>query len=189
MHKIEKLETDRLILRKYKKSDLKDYIEWQSQADYHEFLPTKVKTKEEYKTSFYSSIENYDNVNNPNLTWGVELKQEKKLIGSINISKISSTHKCAEIGWGLNPKYQKKGYAYESVQCFLDYLCNSLGINKVSALIWEGNEPSIKLATKLGFVLEGRERQARIKNGKFIDVLHFGILKKEYELKNNIKEK
>jgi RimJ/RimL family protein N-acetyltransferase len=38
-----------------------------------------------------------------------------------------------------------------------------------------------KLALKLGMKPEGRRRQAMYKNGKYSDILEYGILKTEYE--------
>lgn len=181
MFKIKRLETDRLILRRYKKADLIDYIEWRSQEDYHTYLPTKPKTKSEYKESLYSNIKNYDDDTQPNLTWAMELKAEKKLIGSIMLSKISSYHRSCELGWGLNMKYQKHGYAYEGAKRVIDFLFGVFDMNKISVSIWEGNVASINLAIRLGFVSEGVERQARIKDGKYYDVYHYGLLKSEYK--------
>ena len=77
MFKIKRLETDRLILRRYKKSDLIDYIEWRSQEDYHTYLPTKPKTNSEYKESLYSNIKNYDDDTQPNLTGQWSSRQRK----------------------------------------------------------------------------------------------------------------
>lgn len=99
----------------------------------------------------------------------------------MNISKISSTHKVCEIGWGLNPKFQKQGFAYEVVKCLINYIFNTLQMNKISIVIWDRNNASKKLAEKLGFVQEGIERQARLKNGVFIDLYWYGLLKEEFK--------
>ena len=56
-----------------------------------------------------------------------------------------------------------------------------LQMNRIDANIWDGNDASKKLAQKLGFVQEGIQRKARIKNGKLIDLYCYGLLKEEWE--------
>lgn len=183
MVRIEQLESDRLVLRRFRLEDLDDYFDWKKQEEYHNFLPSAPKTKEEYVQSLTEIIEGYDREKNPNLTWAVALKEGDTLIGSVNIGKLSNTHRCCEIGWGLNPQYQKKGYAYEASKRLLEHIFECLQMHKVACCVWEGNKPSHALAQKLGFVVEGIERQARFKNGKFLDATHYGMLETEWKTK------
>jgi RimJ/RimL family protein N-acetyltransferase len=46
--------------------------------------------------------------------------------------------------------------------------------------VYETNPRAIRAYEKAGFVLEGRQRQAEIKNGKYIDVLVMSLLREEY---------
>jgi len=179
MIEVVELRTARLVLKKLSYSDFDDYAEWKSQEEYHQFLPSKPKIKEEYKSTLRSIIAGYEDKENPNLLWGIYLNN--KLIGSVNISKISSSHKVCEIGWGLNPKFQKQGFAYEATKCLVEHIFKKLKMNRISIVIWDGNEASKNLAKKLGFVQEGIERQARYKNDKFIDLYCYGLLKEEWK--------
>ena len=156
-----------------------DYVEWKSQEEYHEYLPSKVKTREEYKKSIDSIVKGYYNEENSNLIWGVFY--EEKLIGSVSIEYFDTTHKWCEIGWGLNPKYQKQGFAYEATKSLINYIFSMLNMNRISIAIWEGNESSRRLAEKLGFVQESIERKARIKNGKFVDLYCYELLKEKWK--------
>lgn len=178
---VNKIKTDRLVLKKISKKDLQDYIEWKSQQSYHEYLPSNPKNEKEYKKTLNSILKGYKDTENPTLLWGVFLNQ--KLIGSVSIEDWNYTHKWCEIGWGLNPKYQKQGYALESVKCLINHIFNNLDMNRVCISIWDGNSSSKKLAEKLGFVQEGIERNARIKNNKSIDLYCYGLLKQEWNSK------
>ena len=171
--------TARLVLKKLSYSDFEDYAEWKSQDIYHDHLPSKAKTKEEYKKAIESIIKGYEDKDDPNLIWGVFYKN--KLIGSVSIEDWNTTHKWCEIGWGLNPKFQNQGFAYESTKCLVEHIFEKLKMNRISIVIWDGNEASKNLAKKLGFVQEGIERQARYKNDKFIDLYCYGLLKEEWK--------
>ena len=178
---VENLHTERLELRKITIKDFDDYAEWKSQEEYHQFLPSKPKVKEEYKSTLRSIIAGYEDEENPNLLWGIF--KDNKLIGSVSIEDWNTTHKWCEIGWGLNPKFQKQGYAYETVSCLIAHIFKDLKMNRNSIAIWDGNNASKKLAEKLGFIQEGIERKARIKNDKYIDLYCYGLLKEEWETK------
>jgi len=58
----------------------------------------------------------------------------------------------AEMGWILAPEAQGKGYAREACEAMLDWFEANFGRQDIWALISPGNEPSMKLALKLGFV-------------------------------------
>ena len=180
MYEINRIETERLTLRKMTMNDIEDYCEWKSQDEYYQFLPGTPKDRDGQIASLKSSVEGYDSKEKPTLIWGVYL--QNKLIGSVNISTISSRHKICEIGWGLNPKYHKQGYAYESVRAFINYIFDQYNMNRISIVIWDGNNASKKLAQKLGFVQEGIQRQARVKNDKVFDLYCYGLLREEWKL-------
>lgn len=174
---VETLKTERLVLKKITGQNLGDYTEWKSQQEYHDFLPSSPKT--DYKDTLNKIVKGYDNLEDPTLLWGIFLGD--KLIGSVSIENWNTTHKWCELGWGLNPKYQHNGYAFEAVSCLINHIFNTLNMNRVSIVIWDGNNQSKHLAEKLGFVKEGVDRKARFKNGKYIDLYRYGLLKEEWE--------
>jgi len=179
MIKIQDLKTERLELKKLSMKDFDDYVEWRSQSEYHNFLPSKPKTLKEYKKSFKKVIKDYNNKQEPTLIWG--LFYHNKLIGSVAIEDWNITHGYCELGWGLNPAFQKHGFANEACVAVIYYIFNVLNMNRIAAFVWEGNKASKTLAEKLGFVYEGTDRKARFKNGKFLDVYCYGLLKSEWK--------
>ena len=180
---LDNIDTSRLLIRKMKLSDANDYFEWRSNPDYHTFLPSNAKNDlEYYKQIVHDCVDSY-NSDNPSLFYVIELKSEHKVIGCVSIENINEKYKNLTIGWGLNLNFQGNGYAYEAVSTFIDYIFNNYDIHRIQISIWAGNEKSINLAKKLGFIYEGTGRESRYKNGKFIDNLNFGLLKHEW--KNN----
>src|SRR5206468_3861477 len=57
-----------------------------------------------------------------------------------------------EMGWILAPEAQGMGYAREACEAMLGWFEHNFGRQDTWALISPGNEPSMKLAQKLGFV-------------------------------------
>ncbi len=57
-----------------------------------------------------------------------------------------------EMGWILAPAAHGKGYATEACEAILEWFERNFGRHSIWALISPGNDASIKLAMKLGFV-------------------------------------
>ncbi|WP_433653873.1 GNAT family N-acetyltransferase [Nocardia sp. CA-128927] len=60
-----------------------------------------------------------------------------------------------EIGWYLSPFHGGRGLATEAAAAILRHGLVDLGLNSVWALVHAGNEPSLKLAARLGFLVVG----------------------------------
>ena len=179
------LETERLLLRKLNISDLNDYIEFRNNEKLHTYLPTKPKKNvKDYKKSLKARLKEYNKKKDPRLTWAIQLKDENKLVGTISIEDVWKQHRLCELGWSINVNYQNKGIAFEAGQALINHIFKNYDINRIQAFIWQGNEASKRLAIKLGFTHEGTDREARLKDGKFLDIWNFGLLRKEWEQLN-----
>jgi len=62
-----------------------------------------------------------------------------------------------EVGWGLLPSAQGRGYALEGAAAAIDYAVDILGWSEIIHCIDEENTPSIKVAARLG---SGYQRKA-----------------------------
>ena len=63
-----------------------------------------------------------------------------------------------EVGWGLHPDAWGKGYAFEAARAGMDYAVDVLGWTDIIHSIHPDNEPSIKLAQRLGSKLIGPQQ-------------------------------
>ncbi len=81
--------------------------------------------------------------------FGVELLSEKSLIGDIGVLNTDLEGKCW-IGFTIDSKHWKKGYAFESVKAVLDFYQN-INLTNFWASIDPKNSASHKLLLKLGF--------------------------------------
>ena len=178
--KMQVLETERLILRKFLPRDADDMYEYSSNPETTKFLTwlpheSLVYTKEylrfiikKYKTGEF-------------LDWGITLKSNGKFIGTCGFTSVDFENSRAEIGYVLNPSYQKNGYAVEAVKRVLDYSFYDLEFNRVEAKVMEGNEPSISLLKKIGMRHEGTFKKELYIKGEFKNIMHFAICREEYK--------
>lgn len=142
-------ETDRLILRRYKESDLNDLFEYLSNPNVVEFEPYKPMTIEEVKDNLNWRISTDEMI-------AVELKSNNKMIGNVYLGKRDFNS--LEIGFVFNESYWKNGYAKESCEKLLELAFDN-GIHRVFAECDPNNKNSWGLLERMGFIREGHLRQ------------------------------
>lgn len=107
-------------------------------------------------------------------------KASDKHIGNISLQSISIKNQSAEFAILLGDKaFWGKGLSKEAGEILLDYGFHVLKLHRIYCGTSEANVPMQHLALSLDMELEGRRKEAMKKNGKFYDVLEYGILTKE----------
>ena len=174
-----RLEGERVILRKLTPRDAGDVYEYSSNPEITKYLSwseheSVAYTKKylKYVTKRYKSGEFLD--------WGIEEKETGKLIGTCGYTSVNIDNLAAEIGYVINPKYQKMGYGRECVRLILDYSFGDLELNRLSARVNPSNLPSIRLLEELSFVCEGRGKKEALIKGEFWDILHYALCREDY---------
>ncbi len=80
----------------------------------------------------------------------------------------------------VGPGFQGKGYGNQATRWSLNYAFSKLGVNKVYLYTNAFNERANKLYENLGFVLEARMRQHKLREGKLIDRCMYGMLREDW---------
>ncbi|RMG33466.1 MAG: N-acetyltransferase, partial [Methanobacteriota archaeon] len=91
----------------------------------------------------------------------------------------------AEITIYIIPTHQGKGIGKQALAGIMRYAFHSLNFYRLEAEVIEFNHRGIQLFQKFGFVEEGRLRSAKFYNGKYYDVIRFGLLRDEFESSSN----
>lgn len=146
------LETDRLILRRFKKNDLQDLYEYLSDSEVIRYEPHKPMSMDETESNLEWRISTDEMV-------AVELKNNGKMIGNVYLGKRD--FESLEIGYVFNKDYWGKGYAKESCTALLA-LAFSNGVHRIFAECDPENTGSWKLLESLGF-----EREAHLKKNVY----------------------
>lgn len=101
---------------------------------------------------------------------------DERPVGFVTLYDLDWRARNAEISYLIRPSEQGQGYATEAVEICLGYAFNELGLEKVYAVVREGNEASIHVLEKVGFQEEGKLRNQIYADGGFKDEYRFGIL-------------
>ena len=142
-------ETERLILRRYKKEDLQDLFAYLSDKEVVKYEPYKPMNLEETKDNLEWRIDTEEMI-------AVELKNSHKMIGNVYMGKRD--FEALEIGYVFHRNYWGHGYAAESCK-YLIAQAFSNGIHRIYAECDPDNGSSWKLLETLGFQREAHLRK------------------------------
>ncbi len=118
---------------------------------------------------------------NPGTRWGLAARDTGELLGTCGLFKWNRNWQCCTVGYELAPSAWGQGYMREALQTVLPWGFEHMELQRVEAQIHPDNTASIKLATTLGFEQEGRLRQAAFWGGQRHDMLHFGLLRANFD--------
>lgn len=144
-------ETERLLLRVWKDSDLSDgmtlwtdpevtrYIapEPFNQAQVKEHLKRLSQCQEDYGFQY----------------WALELKQESRIIGCCGLRPwiFGERKNCIELGFHIAREFWRQGFALEASRKVIEYAFRDLGLQQLYSGYHPENNASKALLLKLGF--------------------------------------
>ena len=161
------------IIRPFKKEDALLWQTWDTDPEIQVHMPEPKNEVHDISIQ-YEYIEECEN-DEDGYYWSIETKNGVT-IGTVSLFEINPHHKTADLGIVIGDKeYWGKGVATEVIKTIKEHTFNTLGIERINAEVEEENIPMKKVFEKTGFKQDGIFKNARIKNGKRINVLHFGI--------------
>ena len=174
------LEGERILLRPLTKNDMTPvYLQWLNDEEVTRFNShaTFPNTQEKME-AYYNSLQD----NNRNVVLGIIDKTTNRHIGNVALQQINWVSKNAEFAILLGDKeFWGKGMGEEAAILIVTYGFERLNLHRIYCGTIQGNEGMKKLAKKLFMTEEGRRREAIFKNGKYLDIIEYGVLKEEFD--------
>ncbi len=171
------LETQNLLLRRMNHNDVFDLFQMRNNPRMIEYTDSKLdETTEE--TLAYIDKMNKGIDENKWIIWAIVHKISGRVIGSISVWNFSSDHTSGELGYGIIPEYQGKGFMKEALLKVVDYSFKVLKLSFIDAYTEESNLKSNKLLEKCSFAEVDRVDD----NGFFSDRVYHMVV---YRLKNS----
>jgi RimJ/RimL family protein N-acetyltransferase len=115
-------------------------------------------------------------------SFAIHIRGDDEPIGVISLMNMSEANESAELSVIVGPRDDRRqGYGTEAIDRLLHYAFEELGLNRVGLSVFDFNEQAISAYDKLGFVVEGRFRQAIMRSTGFHDAILMSVLKSEWE--------
>ncbi|MDD7339886.1 MAG: GNAT family N-acetyltransferase [Eubacteriales bacterium] len=125
------IETERLILRDASVDDAEDMFEYAKLEEVTKYLSWKphlsIKDSEKILDMLSKEAKEKDSY----ALKAIVLKENDKMIGTIDARIFGDGLKDAEFGYCLNPKYWNKGYMSEALKAFIQALHKEHGVENV----------------------------------------------------------
>lgn len=171
------LETDRLILRKFRVDDAEQmYRNWASDPEVAKFMTWPPHPDVDCTKSLIAEwISNYADASNYN--WVIEWKKTGDVIGNISVPRLEEAVEGAEVGYCLSRAWWGQGIMPEALRAVITYLIEEVGMNRVAATHDRNNAKSGRVMEKAGMKYEGTLRAADRNNQGIGDKVYYAILK------------
>jgi [ribosomal protein S5]-alanine N-acetyltransferase len=159
------LETERLLLRTWRESDLLPFSAMNEDPLVMEFFPKTLSHEE--STESYKRITAFIEQTGFGL-FAAEDKASRGFIGFIGFNRPSFTSSftpCIEIGWRLDRRFWNRGLATEGAKACLEYGFSSLDLNEVVSFTSKLNTKSINVMRKIGMTFEGEFEHPNLEEG------------------------
>jgi len=163
------LKTERLNLRWINESDFEDIFKIRFHDEVLKYVERdKVIDKKEIKTLIQERLN--DTKTGILCYWGICLKENSELMGTICLWNIDRNKKIAEIGYEMHPDFHKNGYMSEALQIVIHYGFHELKLNIIEAFTHKQNDASKALLCRNNFSLEPQRRDIGFPNNRIYTI-------------------
>ena len=172
----QKIETQRLILRRFKIEDAEDmYNNWASDPEVTRYLTWPVHSSLEVTRSLLEDWAAHY-TDGGYFNWVMEYKETGKAIGNISVVKLNENTEAADMGYCMSRVYWGQGLMPEALKAVMTYLFDVVGLNRIAACHDVNNPKSGRVMDKAGMKQEGVLRAAGKNNlGICDEVWHAAI--------------
>ncbi|MDR3289385.1 MAG: GNAT family N-acetyltransferase [Peptococcaceae bacterium] len=109
------------------------------------------------------------------------LNEDFELIGTLGFREMNVPARSATIHISIgNQAFWGLGYGSDALRTFIQFLFKQWNFRRLSIDTWDGNQRALKAYLKLGFQIEGRQRQACYVLGEYRDSILLGLLRDEF---------
>lgn len=166
--------------------DSKLFAKWARDTEYLRMLdtsPVRQWSEKQYKKWFKEDLEKEKH---DDFLFMIRTLENSEAIGFIELDGVHWNQGDSYVGIGIGAReYWGKGYGTDAMKVLLRYAFEELNLHRVSLNVFEYNQRAIRSYQKVGFVIEGHEREFLRRAGRRWDMVFMGILREEWEKKNN----
>lgn len=131
----------------------------------------KIKVKEWY-LSRHSQADRLD--------LAIEVVESKEIVGEIVLNEWDQDNSSCNLRILIGPAGQNKGFGSEAISLLLKDAFERLNLHRIELAVFSFNPRARHVYQKLGFIYEGRLREAHFYEDKWLDIELFSLLDSDY---------
>jgi ribosomal-protein-serine acetyltransferase len=101
-------------------------------------------------------------------------------VGCVGTAAVDRENGMMEIGYWLSRELEGTGLMHRCCVTFIDHLITGEGLNRIVIRASLDNVRSLALAERLGFTMEGIQREGYLLHGSYIDTAMYSMLSREW---------
>ncbi len=175
------IETERLLLRRFRQADLEPFFAYRSDPDVARYQGWGVITRDEAARFVDRQAQSIPGQLGTGAQIAVELKASGRMIGDVYLDAPREEPHEARIGYTLAAGHQGRGYAFEAVTAVLGFVFKTLGKHRVTALTYAANARSVALLERIGMRKEAHFVRSRKFEGSWADECIYAMLNSEWK--------
>lgn len=173
------LESERLVLRRFRSADLSAAIEHELDPRIMRYV-REIQPIEAVRTKVAGFLEPWRGGDGEWLPIAITRREDPRLLGMLALRITLVANQTVEIGYRLHPDHQRQGITFEACHRLLTWMFRAIRVRKVIAHCAPENVASYRLMEKLGMQREGVLRQHSTLHGVWIDEYLYGLLAHEW---------
>ncbi|HET9614514.1 MAG TPA: GNAT family protein [Candidatus Limnocylindrales bacterium] len=178
----EQLTGDEVVLRRHVAENLGAFQRWYSDPDVVRLTRYQdgPMRRDEIERFFAARALGPDS-----LAMAIHLRDTGRLIGTCALSQLDPDNGSALFHITIGEKDAwGRGYGTEATKLLVDHAFSGLGLHRVALTVFAFNERAIRSYRSVGFVMEGRAREAIWREGRWWDEISMSVLDSEWATLN-----
>lgn len=166
-------------LRELERKDMEEINHWRNDPELVALLGAPFRfINSDVDNRWY---ENYMGNRGNTIRCAITEEESDEILGLVSLVSIDYLNQSAEFHLMVGEQRNRgKGVGTFAIQAMLHHAFANMNLQRVELTVVEGNKAAIRLYEKTGFIYEGRKRMAKYKNGKFVDMLVYAVIRSEY---------
>jgi RimJ/RimL family protein N-acetyltransferase len=172
----------RLYLRPIEAGDATLFVRWLNDPDVSQYLARSLPLTMEEEQAWIRNRAG----DRENLVLVIAAREGARPIGSTGLHAISAVDRKAVFGIQIGEKeYWNRGFGSEATELMVEIAFQRLNLNRVELDVYDTNPRAIRVYERAGFRTEGLARQARFRNGQYVDIRRMAVLAEEWRAKRS----
>jgi RimJ/RimL family protein N-acetyltransferase/uncharacterized damage-inducible protein DinB len=177
----------RVLLRDRDPADVENYVRWQTTGEWREYdAPWEqgppLET-EEQKAGLRRRFLHVCAEPAPHFRESALISTtEGRALGWLNRYGGGASPSACKVGIDIcEDEFLNRGLGTEALSLWIDYLFSNPALHRIGLDTWSFNQRMARVARRVGFAPEGAEREQVRWRDEWLDLLHFGLLRREWD--------
>lgn len=175
-----RLEGRGIILREFRQEDISAMRQWIGDGEITRYLggafsrPQTWEQTERYLDAFLTGDAG-------GVNFVIADRKDARYIGQCNLMSVDYVARTAELAVTLGPGSVGQGKGGEAVRLLSGYGFHVMNLNRIYLKVHAENRRAVRCYEKCGYVVEGRLREHKFLEGRYVDVLVMGLLRRDFD--------